>query len=341
MGRNRMKSITKNLLTEDKIRELAKINFGDSCEVRNITELKGGMFNAIYQMERNPEGDKIVLKVGVIPGTPLLTYEKNVMPTEVACFQMVAEQTTVPVPRILAYDFSKTHIKSNYFFMTSMEGVTLSSVMRKMDKANLNRIREELAGYLWQIHQIKGPYYGYFTEDKTKQYHTWEKAFLAMFAQLLSDAKEHHTKLPYKRIQEALSQNASYLRELKQPALVEYDCHEGNIFVKEINGEYKIEGILDLERAFWGDPAADFPAAFVFSDDIRKEPVFLTAYQKAAGKHTFTEADAKRDQLYRMYILTIMATEIFRYGPLYGKLQHMWAKHGIKKCLKALEKPGL
>ena len=80
---------------------------------------------------------------------------------------------------------------------------------------------------------------------------------------------------------------------------------------------YKIEGIVDFERAFWGDPAADFPAAFVFVDDIRKEHVFLESYLKAVHKSAFTQADTKRYQLYRLYLAVIMA---------------------IKKCLKKLER---
>ncbi len=331
-----MKSRTKNLLTEQKIRELVKLHFGETCEVSRIEELKGGMFNAIYLIERKNEQDRIVLKVGVIPGTPLLTYERDVMPTEVECFRLVRGQTSVPVPKVLAYDFSKTHIKSNYFFMTALEVVTLSSISKKMGKDNLDQVKAELAGYLAQLHQIKGPYYGYFTQDPAQQFTTWKEAFFHMFDQLLRDADQRNTKLPYAKIRQALSGNAAYLEELKAPALVEFDCHEGNVFVKQVDGVYQIEGILDLERAFWGDPIGDFPTAFVFTDDIRKEPAFLSAYLKAAGRSAYTEADAKRYQLYRLYILTIMAAEVFRYDFLYGKLQGAWARWNISKCLKEL-----
>lgn len=331
-----MKSRTKNLLTEQKIRELVHLHFGETCEVSSIEELKGGMFNAIYLIGRKREQDKIVLKVGVVPGTPLLTYERDVMPTEVECFRLVREQTSVPVPKVLAYDFSKTHINSNYFFMTALEGIALSSVSKKMDKNNLNQVKAELAGYLAQFHSITGPYFGYFTQDPEQQFSTWKEAFSHMFEQLLRDAQERNTKLPYVKIRQALSENAYCLEELKAPALVEYDCHEGNIFVKQVNGVYQIEGILDLERAFWGDPIGDFPTAFVFTDDIRKEPAFLNAYLKASGKNVYTDADAKRYQLYRLYILTIMAAEVFRYDFLYAKLQGAWARWNISKCLKEL-----
>ena len=329
-----MKSRTKNRLSEEKIRELVRIHFGRECETGEITELTGGMFNAIYRIERKNEKDAVILKVGVIPDTTLLTYERDIMPVEVECYRMIREQTTVPVPEVLAYDFSKRYIESNYFFMTELKGEPFSKVMKKMGQENADRIREELAGYLYQIHGIKGKYFGYFTKDERRQYSTWKEAFFHMFRQILADGREHRVKLPYARIMAALQRHDGSLEGVREPSLVEYDCHEGNIFVKKTGNSYTIEGILDFERAFWGDPIADFPTAFVFTDDIRKETAFLNAYLRVSGRNAYTETDAVKYQLYRMYILTIMAAETFRYGFLYGKLQGMWAKWQLRKCLR-------
>ena len=331
-----MKSRTKNRLSEEKIRELVRIHFGRECETGEITELTGGMFNAIYRIERKNEKDAVILKVGVIPDTTLLTYERDIMPVEVECYRMIREQTTVPVPEVLAYDFSKRYIESNYFFMTELKGEPFSKVMKKMGQENADRIREELAGYLYQIHGVKGKYFGYFTKDERRQYSTWKAAFFHMFRQILADSREHRVKLPYARIMAALQRHDGSLEDVREPSLVEYDCHEGNIFVKKTGNSYTIEGILDFERAFWGDPIADFPTAFVFTDDIRKETAFLNAYLRVSGRNAYTETDAVKYQLYRMYILTIMAAETFRYGFLYGKLQGMWAKWQLRKCLRIL-----
>lgn len=331
-----MKSKTKNRLSENKIKELVRIHFGRECETGEITELTGGMFNAIYRIERKNEKDAVILKVGVIPDTTLLTYERDIMPVEVECYRMIREQTTVPVPEVLAYDFSKRYIESNYFFMTELKGEPFSKVMKKMGQENADRIREELAGYLYQIHGVKGKYFGYFTKDERRQYSTWKAAFFHMFRQILADGREHRVKLPYARIMAALQRHDGSLEDVREPSLVEYDCHEGNIFVKKTGNSYTIEGILDFERAFWGDPIADFPTAFVFTDDIRKETAFLNAYLRVSGRNAYTETDAVKYQLYRMYILTIMAAETFQYGFLYGKLQGMWAKWQLRKCLRIL-----
>ncbi|MCI9442365.1 MAG: hypothetical protein HFH15_14250 [Ruminococcus sp.] len=70
---------------------------------------------------------------------------------------------------------------------------------------------------------------------------------------------------------------------------------------------------------------------------MKKELVFLNAYVNA-NKETGScvEEVPKKYQLYRMYIMTIMAAETFRYGWLYGKLQGAWAKRELRKCLREL-----
>ena len=196
-----MKAITKNLLPEEKIRELVKIHFGEDRKVTSVRELTGGFFAAVYLIGVTGEPDQMVLKVGVIPGTPLLTYERDVMPTEVACLTMLREKTTVPVPKIYACDFSKTHIKSNYFFMEVMEGSVLSEVSRKLSDKDTAQIRRELAYILTQMHSVKGPYFGYFTEEKEKQFATWKEAFYQMVGMVLEDGRRLKKKIPYDRIE--------------------------------------------------------------------------------------------------------------------------------------------
>lgn len=331
-----MKSVTKNILTESQIRQLVKVNFGDTCRVGNITELKGGMFNSAYLIERLSEGDKIVLKVSVAPGTPVLTYENSIMPTEVEVFRLIAEHTEIPTPKVLAYDFSKNHISSNYFFMTAMKGETLQAAAKRISKQNRESIKKDLATYFVQLHKIHGDYLGYFTEKESEHFPSWKDAFYHMFDMILNDGKSHGIKLPYERMEKALRDKSDYLDQIKTPSLADFDLWEGNIFVIKEGERYKIEGVLDFERAFWGDPYADFPTAFVATTDIRKEEAFLNTYLSTADKE-YTEADAVRFLMYRMYIFTIMAVEVYRYGFLYSHLQEFFSKKVIVKCLNALE----
>ncbi|WP_405113224.1 hypothetical protein MHH28_06580 [Paenibacillus sp. FSL K6-1217] len=47
-----MKSKTKFRLSETQIAKLVEVNFGDEGKLSSIHELKGGMFNAAYLIQR-------------------------------------------------------------------------------------------------------------------------------------------------------------------------------------------------------------------------------------------------------------------------------------------------
>lgn len=259
------------------------------------------------------------------------------METEVEVYKLIESQTTVPTPKLLAYDFSKKYISSNYFFMTALEGESMNKVRLNLD--NSISINKELANYFAQLHQIKSEYFGYFSDIKEYQYKTWKEAFLNMIKMILSDSREHHIKLPYKRINSVLKSKVDVLDKVIVPCLVDYDLHPGNIFLKKLNNEYVVEGIIDFERAFWGDSYADFPSAFLFIDDVRKNQVFWHAYRKYAQiDHDITKEEEIRLNLYRLYIFTIMCAETYRYGFIYSHFQYFWAKSVVIKCLNKLEK---
>ena len=331
-----MKSVTKHLLTEEQIRKLVKVNFGECYDVGMVRELKGGLFNSAYLIGLPERKEEIVLKVSVAEGTPILSYEKATMYTEIEVYKLIAQQTTIPIPKLLAYDFSRKEIPADYFFMTALKGETMFK--SKPDKESKERIEEELADYFVQLHKIKGEYFGYFAREGEVRFATWKDAFLHMMEMILGDGRKNNIKLPYGRYEKLLKEKAKYLEQVKEPLLVDYDLHPGNIFLKKQEEGYVVEGIVDFERAFWGDPLADFPAAFLRIDDIRQKPAFWEAYRKKAGnRHDITKEEEIRQLIYRLYLFTIMAVEIYRYGFLYAKLQSGISKKVIRKCMSRLE----
>lgn len=327
------------MLSIDQIEKLVKVNFGDNCRVGTITELKGGMFNSAYLIERLSEKDKIVLKVSQKPETKTLTYEKDIMQTEVEVYKLIEEKTTIPTPRILAYDFSKKHIPSNYFFMTSLVGTPMNKVLKKISKDNLVEIKIELAGYLAQLHKVSGNYFGYFIQLEECKYKTWKEAFASMLLMILKDGKDNGIKLPYDRYDKVLSENSKYLEDITVSSLVDYDLWAGNVFVKEQGDNYRIEGIVDFERVFWGDPMAEFAGSFMLLDHIYEEKEVWQVYtQEASRNKELSMEDEIRSTLYQLYLYTIMAVETFRYDFIYGKVQKAYSLGKIKKCLCKLEK---
>lgn len=331
-----MKSKTKNMLTDDTIRTLVRANLGDNSHIGKITELEGGMFNSAYLIE--VDDNNLVLKVAAGVETPLLSYEKNIMAREVEVYRLIEGKEDFPAPDILAVDFSRNHINSDYFFMTELKGEAMNTLSKKLKKDNLEKIKEEMARYFAVLHRIKGEYFGYFTDEDKYRFANWRDGFLHMFTMILEDGRERKIKLPYQRIEKVLKATAPYLDEVKEPSLVNYDLWAGNVFLIQKDGEYVVEGILDFERAFWGDPLADFPAAMMLLKEIEKEKNFFEAYSRMIRRDkNLSENEKTRLILYRLYIHIIMAVETYRYGSFYGFMQRSYAKSIISKCIKKLE----
>lgn len=333
-----MKSKTKNVLSKEKIIKLVKINFGKNTEVGEIAELKGGMFNSAYLIEIIGKQNKVILKVSSSPDAKLLSYESNIMKTEVQVYRIIEEQTSVPIPKILFHDFSKRAIDSDYFFMTVLKGEVMKNVIKKLTTEDLDEIKKELGRYFAQIHSIKGTYFGYFTDDKNLQFDTWKDAFLHMVHMILHDGKMHSINLPYDRIENVLIKNASYLDEITEPSLVDYDLWAGNVFLIKQGEKYHVEGIIDFERAFWGDPYADFVSSFMIINDIRRETIFWKSYiNTVQGEKVINNNDDVRLTMYRLYMGLIMTVETYRYGFIYGLFQKVYAKNIVMRCIKNLE----
>ncbi|MNO14177.1 Phosphotransferase enzyme family protein [compost metagenome] len=333
-----MNSKTKYLLTHEEILNLVRKQFGQETSVGVIRELKGGMFNAAYLIELPDENQDAVLKVSVHPQARVLTYEQNLMRTEIEVYRRLAATGTVPVPRILGYDFTRCLIPSDYFFMSALKGQSMHSLRKKLQPVHLDKIKTELGHYFAHLHQIQGEYFGYFTGDAQLQFTTWKEAYLYMVHMIVEDGRRMGVKLPYNRIEMVLGQKEYLLEAVKNPSLVSFDLWPGNIFLLENGGNYEIEAIIDFERSFWGDPYADFPPAFLLFKDVRKEKLFWETYSSnSKDRKIISHEDHLRMQMYKIYIFLIMAIETYRYGKIYGKLQFLYSKSTIIKCLKELE----
>ena len=92
-------SVTKSMISNETIYNMVNKAFG--CEPKEITELTEGYFNVAYRIDL---GDRpVILKVAPSPEVDILTYEKDIMWTEVDSMKLVKKETAVPVPEILFY----------------------------------------------------------------------------------------------------------------------------------------------------------------------------------------------------------------------------------------------
>ena len=73
-------------------------------------------------------------------------------------------------------------------------------------------------------------------------------------------------------------------------------------------GPHRIGALIDAERAFWGDPLAEFVSLALYGD-IERGTAFLAGDRGAGGAVTFDIAARQRLSLYRAYLYLIMWVE--------------------------------
>ncbi|HEX5495477.1 MAG TPA: aminoglycoside phosphotransferase family protein [Mycobacteriales bacterium] len=257
-------------------------------------------FNAAYRVGL-ADGESLVVKVGPDPTMPTMSYEQGIMRTEALFYHRAAP--AVPVPRVVHADFSRRVIDSDVVVMTCLPGENWHARRGVIDAADRMRLRTELGGIVATLHRVTGEGFGY---PPNAPQVSWRAAFTAMLAAVLTDAERFRAWLPWpvERVRETVARHAGVLDEVTTPVLVHFDLWPGNILLDS----GRISGLVDGERAFWGDPLAEMVSLALF-DDVEEDPAFLRGYRSAGGRIRFNEPARRRLALYRCYLYLIMLVE--------------------------------
>ncbi|MCA9875399.1 MAG: phosphotransferase [Anaerolineales bacterium] len=295
-----MKSFTKSEFSDAVIGELVRAQFGTAVSPAAITPLKDGWFNTAYAIALSDGQPDVVLRIAPPPGQPVLTYERDLMRRETAVMQLVEKEVDIPVARLLAYDGSRRVLDRDYMFVARLAGRPLDQAKADMPPQELARVLHQLGEYAARIHALPGARFGYDCPDLSAS--SWREAFLRMTGALLDDGEGLGVALPvpYTAVRARLEELAPLLDGVDVPRLVHWDLWEGNIFVDVVDGRTAITGIIDWERALWGDPEID---QVMFRDAA--DP-FWGGYGRSPSAAPAAET---RRALYRLYLWLIMLIE--------------------------------
>jgi aminoglycoside phosphotransferase (APT) family kinase protein len=270
--------------------------------------LTGGTFNAVHLVSL-ADGTRLVVKIPPAAGTPLLRYERQgILATEALYYQLAGECRDVTVPDVVAVDTADA--AGGYLVMTECPGTPWPQLAPPPAGAERDELRAALGGQVARLHTITGPGFGYPSEPVGPLRETWRAAFFDMVNAVLADAGTFAVTLPrpIDDILEWFNARAVVLDEVTTPALVHFDLWDGNILVESGPAGHRIGALIDAERAFWGDPLAEFVSLALYGD-IERDTAFLDGYRGAGGTVTFDVAARRRLSLYRAYLYLIMWVE--------------------------------
>ncbi len=323
-----MHSLSKTAVSPETAQAIVAAAFGSGSRVRAFEELKDGYFNAAYAITLT-DGLRCVLKVAPPDTVRVLRYERDILAAEVAVMRLARERTEMPAPDILGYDTSRRLVESDFYLMAFIEGVPLNKLRSELSPDEQHAVDRETGRYLRQMNEIEGPAFGYFSHPAPPG-HSWRATFMAMLDGVLADGQEMGVVLPlaYDALRARVATAASILDDVTSPRLVHWDLWDGNIFVDPATK--RINGIIDFERALWGDPLME--ATFVFAP-----PAGLAAFTEGYGQAMLaTPAQVRRRVLYNIYLYLIMVIEC-TYRQYETHDQENWARGRLVGELERLE----
>lgn len=322
-------SITKYRQSTNTLRRMVERAYGSdlvpAVDERWAQELSFGMFNAAYRL-RLKDGSVVALKIAPPPEVEVMTYEVGAMATELEALRLIRKHTTVPVPVVAYADSSHELCAADYFFMNYIDGENLAIAKETMPARDQIAYSEALGGINRELSSIHGTTFGPLTGQPDPNWHT---AFMRMVEDVLADGERRRVDIgwDYDLLRKTINDNAAGLDDVTSPQLVEWDLWDGNVLIRDGT----IVGIVDHERAFWGDPLIEHGFNGLGLPDFGDPASFVRGY----GRAPLTETEQIRKHLYGIHLASIMIIEtVFRATP--DPQPYQWARAQLNQAMQNL-----
>jgi len=311
--------ISKNRQEPRVIREIMRHALG--LDTFGIRELTAGQCNALYAVTLSDRRD-VVLKIAAQAG--LRRGEQWLMTGEVEAMKAVRE-TGLPVPEILFEDLSGETIGIPLFIMEYMPGVCLGTVCRSWSSEEKADWYRKIGQTIAQISQIRHDTFGIVSSPE--QFFDLFSFYRHMLGMLFADAADLQVNLGAEPqdILALLDTRSEIFREVGEPCLVHYDIWENNL----MGQEGSLCGILDWERAIWGEP--------LMEERFRSYAV-NRALCEGFGKTEFTLAESERMLWYDLLMDAALMVDVFA-RQYESTAQYDRAKARFVRSFAALQQP--
>lgn len=310
-------AITKNRQSKETIILMAKRAFPDK-QITDIKELTEGMCNVTYDITFS-DGSESILKISAKDRSGNTSNEINLMQAEVSAMKLVADNCSFKVAELQYYDTGNTICDGNYFFMEKLPGNNLFLIKEHLSNETIADIDMEIGHISKELSTVQNSSFGFLGEDT--RYPSLFDFVKQMLENLLSDAERRNIDILYDKhfFIKQLQDDKSVFEKVQTASLVHWDMWDGNVFVKDGH----VSGIIDWERALWGEPFMD--ACFRMHS---KRKHFLEGF----GQTSFSPDEQKRIFWYDIILYLTMMIEVF-YREFEDKGQYFWAKEMLEKCI--------
>jgi aminoglycoside phosphotransferase (APT) family kinase protein len=242
-------------LTSEQITAMCQRGFGSEVKIESVQELGGGTFNETYLVELAGK-TKVTLRVAPPPLADIYWDDVALMRREHHILPFFASIATL-MPKIIMTDFTHQVVERDYVFQTYIEGERWSDIEDELTPDENTELWRQCGKIVKQMHETAGEQFGH--PQPGRQFSRWSKMISDRLARIAESMLAYQLEATaFTAISDVANTNTSLLDEIDTPHLLHGDLWTFNLIVRRDNDNPIITGVLDADRAWWGDPMADW-----------------------------------------------------------------------------------
>jgi aminoglycoside phosphotransferase (APT) family kinase protein len=242
-------------LSVNQITAILQRCFGSDIHVVDIKELGGGTFNEAYLVEIS-ENERVVLRIAPPPVPDAYWDDVALMRREHTTLPFFASIATF-LPKTILADFTHQIVERDYVIQAFLEGDRWSDIEDELTQEENVDLWRQCGKIVKQIHDTTGEQFGYPYPGRS--FAKWQDVILDRFARIAGSLKDYQADIPqFSIISDFVNSAESVFNDVQSPHLLHGDLWTFNLLVTRNHGRPLITGVLDTERAWWGDPLADW-----------------------------------------------------------------------------------
>jgi aminoglycoside phosphotransferase (APT) family kinase protein len=289
--------------TEAQIVAMCQRAFGPSVRIVSAHELGGGTFNTTFLVSLDDQ--QVILRIAPPPTAQLMWNDHWLMRREVQIQPFFAALAPL-MPRTLLADFTHQLINRDYIFQTHLAGDRWDHIGDQFTLEEKLQLWEQFGGITKTIHSTRGTTFG--GPYPAPEFPTWSQTVLYRLESAIQAMIEEQLDVTDPRSVLMIVQNqTAALDAITQPRLLHGDLWLFNILVARGLEGPTISGILDADRAWWGDPLADWTMFVLAMEAPENHPGHARFWQAYGAPEQRPEAAFRQAVYEAMHIGSAMA----------------------------------
>ncbi|MEV4042805.1 aminoglycoside phosphotransferase family protein [Streptomyces sp. NPDC049744] len=241
-------------LTAREIEEVSRRAFGPSAVVTSAVELGTGMYNNVYRLTLAGRPQPVILRVAP-PESCQFRSEHQLMRNEYASQPWRAVIATL-MPQVLVADWSHEVIARDWMIQTHLDGVPAPEHLGTYPRTAWPTFFRQMGAVTRSVHDVRGPHFG---PVGGPGHGTWSEAVITSLEEIAADLDGAGLDAADVRKAAAVAaRDRALLDQVTEPRLLTGDLWTVNALMDPAAPEPVITGVLDFDRTWFGDPAADW-----------------------------------------------------------------------------------